>query len=54
MPAFAERLWNALGYRGSIRWSDDIAPVPPGQPIALAAGALLPTAIDMSPLMKGP
>jgi methionyl-tRNA synthetase len=53
MPAFATRLWNALGYGGPIRWTDDVASVPAGQPIALAAGALLPTMIDISALTKG-
>jgi methionyl-tRNA synthetase len=46
MPGFAEQLWRCLGEDGAVAWSDDVAPIPAGQPIALAGRAFFPAAID--------
>jgi methionyl-tRNA synthetase len=42
MPRFSAQLWTALGYGGAIPWLDDVGPLTPGQPIALATTQFFP------------
>jgi methionyl-tRNA synthetase len=46
MPVFARQLWACLGESGAIAWSDDAAPVPPGQAIRLAGQQFFPASFD--------
>ncbi|HZJ67114.1 MAG TPA: class I tRNA ligase family protein, partial [Kofleriaceae bacterium] len=46
MPVFARQLWACLGENGALAWSDDVAPVPPGQAIRLAGQQFFPASFD--------
>jgi methionyl-tRNA synthetase len=48
MPVFAQRLWRCLGHDGEIRWSDNVGPIPAGQPITLAAEQFFPSSIELA------
>ena len=34
MPTFALTIWRCLGFAGAVAWFDEVAPLPPEQPIA--------------------